>query len=117
MTGILGRPPPRFEGEIGSRPSRVPSLRDPAIAGRYGRWRAELGRICALFSSFDVGCTYAAYNAWLDNGVILIQIGNLATVSRRHSLRLARRDDFFFGTSLGTCVSVVSTFQSKIVKN
>jgi len=25
-----GRPPPRLEVEIGSRPSRVPSLRDPA---------------------------------------------------------------------------------------
>jgi len=26
----IGRLPPHLEGEIGSRPSRVPSLRDPA---------------------------------------------------------------------------------------
>jgi len=34
--------PPRRGG---SRPSRVPSLRDPADAGRYGRWRALGGGI------------------------------------------------------------------------
>ena len=89
MTGILGRPPPRLEGEIGSRPSRVPSLRDPAAQAVSVADALGWGGYGALLSSFGVGCTYVAYNAWLDIGLILIQIGILARVSRRLRLRLA----------------------------
>ncbi len=67
MTGILGRPPPRFEGEIGSRPSRVPSLRDPAAQAVSVADALGWGEFVAWICVFGIGCTYVAYNALLDN--------------------------------------------------